>query len=212
MNIKKEKLKKRSFRASFVSETMMCGQHKVFRVFSSDGVFCFVYSLLKRSQACISFLSEHRQSVLTRDAGLYPQGACGIAEEATPNCSKSAGVIPTIICRNAPTGSIFLSFAVLIMVVIKDTFFFPWSVILPKVTFLKRTLFLIPCSAGLFVGGICGYLRKTSNSFLWVISRFRMLSVSWCSSGLLLYSFLNLCSISFLPKRHSSSLNIECCA
>lgn len=210
INIKKEKLKSLSFRASFMSEMMICGQSKAFRFFLIDGFFDFVSFLLKQCQTSISSPPSHPQSSLDSIREYSFQGACGIAEEAIPNCSKSTGVIPTIICRSILTGSRFLSFAVLMMVVIKDTFRLPWSVIFPKVTFLKRTLFLIPCSAGLFVGGICGYLRKTNNSFLWVMRRLRMLSVSWCPSDLLLYSFLNRRIISFFPERHSTSVNMEC--
>ena len=212
INIKKEKMENFSFRASFMPEMMICGQYKTFRSFSFDGVFDFVSFLLKRCQVSISSLSAHLQSSMDSNTGYSSQGACGIAEEATPNCSKSRGVIPTMICRKTLTGSRSLSFAVLIMVVIKDTLRLPCEVILPKVIFLKITSPRKPCSAGLFVGGICGYLRKTNSSFLWVMRRLRMLSVSWCSSSLLLYSFLNRCIISFFSERHSSSVNMECCA
>jgi len=59
-----------------------------------------------------------------------------------------------------------LSFAVRIIVMIIETLRFPRFVMLPKVIFLNKTAFLMPCSAALLVGGIAGYSRKVKSSSL----------------------------------------------
>ena len=64
------------------------------------------------------------------------------------------------------TGFNPLSFAVLMMVMMIDTLRFPRSVIFPKVILRNKTAFLMPCSAGLLVGDIIGYLRNTNSSSL----------------------------------------------
>jgi hypothetical protein len=79
---------------------MICGQYKAFSFCSFDGVFDFVSFLLKSCFSSVPSLSADLQNSLTSDAGLWSHGACGIAEEATPDFSRSAGVIPTLITRN----------------------------------------------------------------------------------------------------------------
>jgi hypothetical protein len=96
------------------------------------------------------------------------------------------------------------------IVIIKATVFWPFFVIFPKDIFLKRTPGRIPLSAKLFVGSTAGYLRKTKSSFLNLISRFRILSDSWCDNGSCWYSFLNLLMMSFQPERYSSGVKTEC--
>jgi hypothetical protein len=54
------------------------------------------------------------------------------------------------------------SLAVRSMVMMTETLRLPRSVMFPKDIFLNKTAFLIPCSAGLFVGGPAGYLRNTN--------------------------------------------------
>lgn len=76
------------------------------------------------------------------------------------------------------------SFAVLMIVISVATFFYPCLVMFPKVIFLKSTAVLIPSSAKLLAGEMTGFFRKTKSSFLWVISSLRMLSASWCDSGI----------------------------
>lgn len=108
------------------------------------------------------------------------------------------------------TGFKPLSFAVRIMVMMIETLRFPRFVILPKVIFLNKTAFLIPCSAGLLVGGTAVYSRKVKSSSLNFIKRLRMLSLSWCLSSECLRSFLNLFRIFFLAERYSVSERAGC--
>ena len=142
------------------------------------------------------------------EASLY-QGAIDIATES-PNCSRSPGVTPPVMIDcNILMGLSKRSLPVRMIVIAMETFFLPCMVRLPKVIFRKRTLLRIPVSARLFVGSIAGYLRKTKSSFLWVISRLRMLSASWCDNGECWYSVLNLFRIAFLPERYSSAERME---
>lgn len=138
-------------------------------------------------------------------------GACAIVG-GSPNCFSNSGVTPfAVIPCMILIGSRALSNAVLMIVMAIATLFLPFFVIFPKVIFLKRTAFLIFCSAKLFVGLIVsGYLRNTKSSFLNVIKRFRILSDSWCDNGGYWYNFLNLLMISFLPERNSSEVKAEC--
>ena len=141
---------------------------------------------------------------------LESYGACA-GKDGSPNCSKSAELTPfAMISLSILTGFNMRNLAVLIIVIIKETFVLPCLVMLPKVIFRNRTAFLIPCSAKLLVGSMTGYFRKTKSSFLWTINRFRMLSVSWFDNGLCWYNFLNLLSISFLPERYSPTVKTGC--
>jgi len=116
------------------------------------------------------------------EASLY-QGAIGIATES-PNCSRSPGVTPPVMIDcNILMGLRMRSLAVLMMVMASSTFFLPCAVRLPKVIFRKRTLLRIAVSARLLVGFAAEYFRNTKISFLWVISRLRMLSASWCDNA-----------------------------
>jgi len=138
-------------------------------------------------------VQENHQGKKER-SGLSGFGACD-GKDGSPNCSKSAEPTPfAMISLSILTGFNVRNLAVLIIVM------------LPKVIFRNRTAFLIPCSAKLLVGSMTGYFRKTKSSFLWVINRFRMLSVSWSDNGLCWYNFLNLLSISFLPERYSPAV------
>jgi len=137
-------------------------------------------------------------------------GACD-GKDGSPNCSKSAELTPfAIISLSILTGFNVRNLAVLIIVMIKETLFLPRFVMLPKVILRNSTAFLIPCSAKLLVGSMTGYFKKIKSSFLWTINRFRMLSVSWSDNGLCWYNFLNLLSISFLPKRYSPAVKTGC--
>lgn len=141
---------------------------------------------------------------------LESYGACA-GKDGSPNCSKSLESAPfAMISLSILTGFNILNLAVLIIVMIKETFVWPRFVMLPKVIFRNRTAFLIPCSAKLLVGSMTGYFRKTKSPFLWTINRFRMLSVSWSDNGLCWYNFLNLLSISFLPERYSPAVKKGC--
>ena len=97
-----------------------------------------------------------------------------------------------------------------IIVISTVTLFLPRLVMLPKVILRNKTAFLIPCSAGLFVGGIAGYFRNTKSSSLNVIKRLRILSVSWCDSGTWKRSFLNRLLISLQAERYSVPEKAEC--
>ena len=128
------------------------------------------------------------------------------------NCSKSPGVMPPVMMDcNILMGLSNRNLAVLMMVMASATFFLPCAVRLPKVIFRKRTLLRIAVSAKLFVGNIAGCFRKTKSSFLWVISRLRMLSALWCDNSECWYSVLNLLRITFLSERYSSAVRMECC-
>jgi len=138
------------------------------------------------------------------------QGASGM-KHGSPNASSRLDVTPLLMMSlSTLMGLSNRSFAVLMIVMRVETFFWPCFVIFPKVIFLKSTAFLIPCSAKLLVGEMAGFFRKTKSSFLWVISRLRMLSVSWCEIGVCWYSFLNLFRISFLPERYNSGVKTVC--
>lgn len=137
-------------------------------------------------------------------------GASGI-DDGRPNSSRSLDVTPLLMMSlRTLTGLSNRSFAVLMIVMSVQTFFCPCFVIFPKVIFLKRTAFRIPCSARLFVGSMAGFFRKTKSSFLWVISRLRMLLVSWCDMGSCRYKPLNLLRISFLAERYISGVKTWC--
>lgn len=137
------------------------------------------------------------------------QGACGMGPES-PNRSSNSGVTPLVAMEHSISmGLKARCMEVLMMVMASDTFVLPRAVILPKMSFLNRTEFLICCSAKLFVGETTGYLRKTKSSFLKVISRLRMLSASWCDSGACWYSLRNRLRMSFLPERYSSAVRME---
>ena len=130
-------------------------------------------------------------------------GVSAIAVACSGYSSKMVGHRVKVSLRTL-TGFKPLSFAVRIMVMMIDTLRFPRSVIFPKVIFLKRTAFLMPCSAGLFVGSTTGILRNTNGSSLKVISRLRMLSVSWCLSSGFASNLLNHYNISFFMERYAS--------
>ena len=131
-------------------------------------------------------------------------GAPGIAVRV--NCSSIlADASLLIIAFKTLTGLSERSFAVLMMVISTATLFLPRLVMLPKVIFLNKTAFLMPCSAGLFVGGTSVYFRNTKSSSLNVIKRLRILSVLWCESGAWSRSFLNRLRISLQAERYSVS-------
>ena len=95
----------------------------------------------------------------------FCHGAPGIA--ARVNCSsilEDASLL--IIVFKTLTGLSERSLAVLMMVINTATLFLPRLVMLPKVILRNKTAFLMPCSAGLFVGGIAGYFRNTKSSSL----------------------------------------------
>lgn len=149
---------------------------------------------------------------ISHDGAVLPYyGADGIME-GIPNCSMSSGVAPEVrSVRRTLRGSSSFNLAVRMTVVIRDTFFFPCSDLVPKVSLLKMTEFLKPCSARLFVGSIIsGYLRNVKISCLCVISRLRIVSASLWDSGFE-YSFLNRLNMSFLPERHCSAVNPGYC-
>ena len=137
-------------------------------------------------------------------------GACD-GKDGSPNCSKNASPTPfAMISLSILTGFNMRNLAVLIIVMIKETLVLPCLVMQPKVILRNSTAFLIPCSAKLLVGSMTGYFKKTKSSFLWVINRLRMLSVSWSDNGLYWYNFLNRLSISFLPERYSPAVKTGC--
>ncbi len=141
---------------------------------------------------------------------IFNHGGCAMPE-GTPNCLSKSGVTPPLkMVFRTVMGLRSFNLAVRMIVIIKETFFFPCSVRFPKEIFLNKTLLRIPVSAMLFVGEIRGYFRKTKSSCLCVISRLRMLSALWCDSGMRRYNFLNLLRISFLPERHSSEVKWGC--
>ena len=107
-------------------------------------------------------------------------------------------------------GLSFLNIAVRMMVMMIETLRFPRLVMFPKVIFLNRTAFLMPCSAKLFVGATSGNFKNTISSSLNVISRLRMLSVSWCSRLRLDLSFLKRWRISLQATRYSASESTGC--
>lgn len=139
----------------------------------------------------------------------FCHGASGIAWRKKLSSSVDMVLLP-IISLSTLTGFKPLSFAVRIIVMMIETLRLPRSVMLPKDIFLNKTAFLMPCSAKLFVGGIAGYLRNTSNSSLKLIRRLRILSASWCSSSGLRHNFLNRLRISLQTERYSSSLRAGC--
>lgn len=137
-------------------------------------------------------------------------GASGMAD-GSPNLANSRDETPSVMTdRKISIGLSERNLAVRMMVMIKETLRFPRSVMFPNVVFLKRTAFLIPCSARLFVGLTAGCFRKTSSSSLWVIRRLRKLSDSLCVSGSFSRSFLNLLRIFFLAERNSSTVRLSC--
>ena len=108
----------------------------------------------------------------------HDQGASGIVT-GSPNCSRSPGVTPQVMMDcNILMGLSNRNLAVLMIVIAIETFFLPWTVMFPKMSFRNRTEFLSCCSAKLFVGLMTGYFRNTISSFLNVISRLRILSDS----------------------------------
>jgi len=138
----------------------------------------------------------------------FCHGPSGIAWQKNCSSTKDETLLP-IIAMSTLRGFNLLSFAVRIMVMITETLRLPRSVMFPKDIFLNKTAFLMPCSAGLFVGGIAGYLRKTKSSSLNVIRRLRILSLSWCTSSGLEHNFLNRLRMSFLAARYSSLLSVR---
>ena len=108
------------------------------------------------------------------------------------------------------TGLSERSLAVLMMGISTATLFLPRLVMLPKVILRNKTAFLIPCSAGLLVGLITGYLRNTKSSSLNVIKRLRILLVSWCDSGTWERDFLNRLRISLQAERYSVPDRARC--
>ena len=134
----------------------------------------------------------------------FCHGASAILGCKKRSASVEAALLP-IIPIITLTGFMPLSFAVRIMVMMIETLRFPRPVMLPKVIFLNKTAFLMPCSAALLFGGIAGCSRKVKSSSLNFIKRLRMLSLSWCSSSECLRCFLNLFRIFFLAERYSVS-------
>ena len=136
-------------------------------------------------------------------------GAIGIAA-GIPNNFRSSGVVPfTAMLLRTLIGLRHFSFAVRMTVIISETFFFPCSVLVPKVRRLKITEFLKPCSALLFVGStIPGYLRKVKSSFLCAASRLRIVSASLWEIGFL-YSSLNLFRMPFFSEQNCSGERLE---
>ena len=136
-------------------------------------------------------------------------GASGIARR-----KKHSSILDDasllIIAFRILTGLSERSLAVLMMVISTATLFLPRLVMLPKVILRNKTAFLIPCSAGLFVGGIVGYFRNMKSSSLNVIKRLRILSVSWCDSSAWKRSFLNRLRISLQAERYSVPERAEC--
>ena len=116
---------------------------------------------------------------------------------------------PVKVSLRTLTGFKPLSLAVLMMVMMIDTLRFPRSVIFPKVILRNKTAFMMPCSAGLLVGDIIGYLRNTNISPFKVINLLRMLSVSWCLSSGFTSNLLNRLNISFFMERYSSLESAE---
>jgi len=159
---------------------------------------------------CVSACRELSAGELLSENGKRLYGGSGM-ELGSPNWAKSSGLTPlAIMSRRTLTGSSSRSLAVLMIVIIKATLFLPCEVMFPKVIFLKRTHGRIPRSAKLFVGSTARHLRNTKSSFLNFISRFRILSDSWCDNGSCWYNFLNLFMMSFLPERYSSGVKTEC--
>lgn len=111
------------------------------------------------------------------------------------------GALLSMIVLSAPMGSSFRSIAVRIMVMMTATLCLPRSVMLPKVIFLNKTAFLIPCSEKLFVGFAAGYFRNTKSSSWNFIKRMRILSVSWYFSSGCLSNFLNRLVMSFFSYK-----------
>lgn len=177
---------------------------------SSGGQLTQKMNLAKSSLNLFSRLPELTEALerfLTGRGNAAYYGACGIASEI-PNRLNKLEVTPSVnMVFITLTGSRSLNFAVRMIVIIRATFFRPCSTILPKEIFRKITSPLIPCSAKLFVGEMRGYLRKTKSSFLNVINRLRMLSVSWCETEAFRRNVLNLLRIFFLPFFHSSEVS-----
>ena len=136
-------------------------------------------------------------------------GASGIAWRKKRSSSVEDALLP-IIAISTLIGSNARSLAVRSIVMMIETLRLPRSVMFPKDIFLNKTAFLIPCSAGLFVGGIAVYFRNTKSSSLNVIRRLRILSVLWCSSSGWERNFLNRLRISLQAERYSSLLSAGC--
>ena len=136
-------------------------------------------------------------------------GASGIAWRKKRSSSVEDALLP-IIAISTLIGSNARSLAVRSIVMMIETLRLPRSVMFPKDIFLNKTAFLIPCSAGLFVGGTAVYFRNTKSSSLNVIRRLRILSVLWCSSSGWERNFLNRLRISLQAERYSSLLSAGC--
>lgn len=136
-------------------------------------------------------------------------GASGIAQRKKRSSCIEDALLP-IIAISTLIGSNARSLAVRSIVIMIETLRFPLSVMFPKDIFLNKTAFLIPCSAGLFVGGTAVYFRNTKSSSLNVIRRLRMLSALWCSSSGWERNFLKRLRISLQAERYSSLLSAGC--
>ncbi len=136
-------------------------------------------------------------------------GASGIARRKK-RCSRTEDALLVFIAISTLMGSNARNFAVRMIVMMIETLCLPLSVILPKLIFLNKTAFLMPNSAGLFVGGIAVYFRNTKSSSLNVIRRLRILFVSWCSSSGWERNLLNRLRISLQAERYSSLLRAGC--
>ena len=136
-------------------------------------------------------------------------GASGIARRKKRSDSTEDALLP-IIAISTLIGFNARCFAVRMMVMMIETLRLPRSVMFPKDIFLNKTAFLMPCSAGLLVGEIAGYLRNTKSSSLNVIRRLRMLSVLWCLSSERERNLLNRLRISFLADWYSSLERAGC--
>jgi hypothetical protein len=103
---------------------------------------------------------QNQYSLLWETESYY--GTSGIATRV--NCSSiSTNALLLIIVSKTLTGLSELSVAILIMVISRVTLFLLRLVILPKVILRNKTVFLILCSTGLFVGGIDVFLNILTN-------------------------------------------------
>jgi len=162
-------------------------------------IIILISSLLVISVSCCGLLLKN----------YLCHGTSGIAlRKKRSNSVEDASLL--IIAFKTLTGLSERRLAVLMMVISIATLFLPRLVMLPKVILRNKTAFLIPCSAGLFVGGIAGYFRNTKSSSLNVIKRLRILSVSWCDSDAWERIFLNCLRISLQAERYSVPERAEC--
>lgn len=138
-------------------------------------------------------------------------GVSGIAGDNPKSAAKSQITSLKRSPCNTLVGLSNLSFTVRIMVVNMETFFMPFLERVPKVGFLKITLFLREISTQLFVGlRSSGKLRSVKIFVLFFFSLLRRVSLSLCVSDFP-YSFLKNLRICFFRPLQISGCKMENC-